>query len=90
MIKSGYDVVILNMQSGKDYYHFDIDSFKKTITFHNNTDTLTWHIFHYDYSMLGQYFLTGEWKGQPVQIFMKSLPIDSVTINKEIIKWVND
>jgi hypothetical protein len=82
--------VILNMKNERDYYDYDIDSIKKTITLHDNPDTLTWHVFHYAYSMQGQYSLTGKWKGQPVQIFMKSVSIDSLKINREIIKWVND
>jgi hypothetical protein len=84
------EAVILNMRNEKDYYNYDIDSIKKTITLHDNPDTLTWHVFHFAYSIQGQYSLTGEWKGQPVQIFMKSVPIDSLRINNERYNWVND
>jgi hypothetical protein len=84
------DAVIINMQDLRDYYSYDIDPIRKTITFHDNPDTLTWHVFQYTFPRRDQYSLTGKWKGHAVQILMNSVPIDSLRINKEIIKWVND
>jgi len=83
-------VVIFNMQDSRDYYDFDIDSIKKTITLHDNPDTLTWHVFHFVNPGPGQYSLTGKWKGQSVQVFMNSVSIDSFAIKKEKSLWVND
>jgi hypothetical protein len=84
------EVVIINMQDERDYYQYDVDSNKKTITLHDNPDTLTWHVFHYAYPASDQYSLSGYWKGQPVNIFMKSFPIGSLRMNKEKIALVND
>jgi hypothetical protein len=84
------EVVIINMQDARDSYQFDVDSNKKTITFHDNPDTLTWHVFQYTYPASDQYSLTGHWKGRPVNIFMKSFPIGNLRLNKEKITLVND
>lgn len=84
-------VVIYNMQNGMDYYDYEIDSIKKTITLHDNPDTLSWHVFHYTYPANDKYMLSGIWKGQPVQIFMKALSIDSLyPLTREKITWVQN
>jgi len=82
--------VIFKMDDSKDYYDFTLDSIRKTLTLHDNPDTLTWIVFQYDFPAQDRFSLSGKWKGQSVQIFMKSIPIDSMRIHKEKILWVND
>jgi len=76
-------VVICNMKDQRDWYQCDVDSIKKTFTLHDNPDTSTWKIFHYAYSGKDQLQLTGKWKGKDVTIEMKSVPVDSMFLNKE-------
>ena len=82
------EVVIYNMKDAGDYYDYDIDSAKQTITLHDNPDTTTWHIFNYQFPAPGKYALSGKWKGFPVQILMTSVNIDSAFyLTKEKINW---
>jgi hypothetical protein len=60
------------------------------LTLHDNPDTLTWIVFHFNFPAQDRFSLSGKWKGQPVQIFMKSVSMDSMLIQKEKILWVND
>ena len=82
--------VVFNMKDEADYYDFDVDSVKQTITLHDNPDTSTWHRFHYRYPTKDEFELTGRWKGQPVQVLLKATSVDSMELRKEKIKWVND
>jgi hypothetical protein len=82
--------IICNMKDEKDYYQYEVDSLKKTFTLHDNPDTLKWHVFHYSNPAKDQLLLTGQWKDRPVSILMRSVPIDSIRINKEKAKWVLD
>jgi hypothetical protein len=79
---------IFNMADVGDYYDYDVDSIHKTITLHDNPDTSTWHLFHYSYPAPGKYSLTGKWKGQPVQVFMNAVNIDSAfLLRREKIRF---
>ena len=84
------EAVIFKMNDAKDYYEFTVDSVRKTLTLHDNPDTLSWIVFQYDFPAQDRFSLSGKWKGQPVQIFMKSVSMDSMIIQKEKILWVND
>ena len=83
-------VIIYNMQDKTDWYQCDIDSIRKTFTLHDNPDKSTWHLFHYEYPVRDQLLLTGKWKGQDVVIRMKSLPLDSMYLNKEKIRLIQE
>ena len=83
-------VIIYNMQDKTDWYQCDIDSIKKTFTLHDNPNKSTWHLFHYEYPARDQLLLTGKWKGQDVVIRMKSVPLDSMYLNKEKIRLIQE
>jgi hypothetical protein len=83
--------VIYSMNDEKDFYEYDIDSNRNTITLHDNPDTATWHIFKYGYPKQGKYQLMGKWKGQPVSVTMNDIAIDSLfLLNKEKVTWVHN
>src|SRR5450432_273138 len=85
------EAIIYNMHDEGDYYNYDIDSIKRTITLHDNPDTNTWHIFHYNNPGPGLYELTGTWKKFPIHVEMKALNIDSMFyLTREKITWVQD
>lgn len=78
------------MMDVNDYYDFDIDSTKKTITLHDNPDKKTWKVFHYTSPAKDKFQLIGKWKGKDINVLMKSTPIDSIPLNKEKIKLIQD
>lgn len=83
-------VVIYSMQEKTDWYHCDVDSSEKTFTLHDNPDKTTWHQFHFEYPAHDQLHLTGKWKGRDVSIWMKSLSMDSMFLNKEKITLIQE
>jgi len=75
--------IIYNMNDKQSWYKCDADSIKKTFTLLDDADKSVKHIFHYAHPQQDQLMLTGEWKGNNVSILMKSIPIDSMPLNKE-------
>ena len=86
----GNTVVVCNMKDEMDYYDCDVDSTKHSFTFHDNPDTATWKVFQYAYPSKDELQLTGKWKEKDIKVLMKSSPIDSMYLNKEEIKLVQD
>lgn len=86
----GNHAIVCNMMDVYDYYDFDKDTIKKTITLHDNPDKKTWKLFHYTYPAKDKFQLIGKWKGKDIYVLMKSTPIDSIPLNKEKIKLIQD
>jgi hypothetical protein len=84
------DAVVYNMKEIKGHYVYAVDSAKKTFTFHNNPDSVTWNIFHYSYPEKETLLLSGKWKNKEVSILMKEKPLDSMVLNKERIMLVRE
>lgn len=82
--------VIFDMKDKKDFYECDADSSKRTFTLHDGKDTLHWPVFHYTYPTGDQLQLSGKWKGRDIKVSLRSIPIDSMVVNKEKAKWVLD
>jgi hypothetical protein len=80
--------VIYSMKDVADFYTCDADSVKKTFALHDNPDTASWHVFHYEYHGKDKLMLTGKWKGNDVRILMKEIPIDSMQLIKEKISLI--
>jgi hypothetical protein len=83
-------IIIYDMRDQKDWYHCDVDSNRKTFTLHDNPDTSTWKKFSFEYPPGDQLVLKGKWKGQEVTIRMRSVPLESLQLNKEKISVVQD
>jgi hypothetical protein len=86
----GNNAVIFTKDDNLDWYELDIDSLKKTFTFHHNPDKKTWKIFNYTYPSKDELQLTGNWKGRAIQASMKIWPVDSMPLNREKVKLVGD
>jgi hypothetical protein len=78
------------MKDQLDWYQCNIDSVKKTFTLHDNPDKKTWKIFNYTKPAKDQLQLTGKWKGINIQVLLKPFPLDSMNLNKEKIKLIQD
>ena len=82
--------VIYNMKDISDWYAPKIDSIKKMITLTDSPDTNHKFIFHYTEMPKGQLALRGDIKGKPVKMILTRVNTDSLLLNKEKIKWVQD
>lgn len=87
---SGGEAVICNMSDDQDFDTCDVDSVKGTFTLHDNPDTTTWHLFLYSYPQKDRLRLLGKWKGKDIQVTMQSFPVDSIPLNKDKIRLVQD
>lgn len=81
---------IYSMQDKADYYDCDIDTVRHTYTLHDNADTSTWNIFHYSNPQKNVLQLSGTWKGNDVNILMNEVSIDSMTLNKERLIFLQE
>jgi hypothetical protein len=68
----------------------NIDSIKKTLTFHDSPDTANWKVFQHTNPSKDKLQLTGKWEGKDIKVMMESSPIDSIYLNKEKIKLLQD
>jgi hypothetical protein len=82
--------VVYSMKDAMSWYTCDADSVKKIVTLHDNPDSSTWQVLHYEYPAKDQIILTGKWKGNDVRILMKEVSLDSMALQKEKIRWVLD
>jgi hypothetical protein len=82
--------VVYNMKDSAAFYDFDKDSVKRIYRLHDNPDTSKWDELHYSYPLTNQLKLSGKWKGMDVQIMMEETPIDSMTLNKEKLVFLQD
>ena len=90
LLSQGSKAIIYNMKNSLDYYDCDVDSLKKTFTFHDSPDKKKWHMFEYTYPAKNLLKLTGVWKGQAVNVLLKESPADSIPLRQEKIKLIND
>lgn len=86
----GDQFVIANMKDNTDWYDFEMDSIKKTLTLHDNPDKATWKVFHYTKPAKDQLQLAGKWKGKDISVSLKLLPVDGIPLNKEGIKFIQE
>jgi hypothetical protein len=86
----GDQFVIANMKNNMDWYQFETDSIKKTFTLHDNPNKATWKVFHYTNPAKDRLQLTGKWKGKDISISLKLSPVDSIPLNKEGIKFIQE
>jgi hypothetical protein len=82
--------VIFNMQDIPDYYQYDMDSTKHTISLHDSPDKNSWKIFSYAYPQKEHFEITGKWKGNEVIIKMKEIAIDSMYLKKEKLTFYQE
>ena len=90
LLMRGNHAIVCSMTDDQDHYDYDIDSIKKTITLHDNPNKKTWKVFNYSYPAKDKFQLIGKWKGRDINVLMKSTPIDSLPLNKEKIKLIQD
>ena len=92
MLLNVYDnhAVIFTKDDNLDWYEYDVDSIKKTFSFHNGPDKKTWKILNYTNPSKDELQLTGNWKGRAIQVSMKVLPQESFPLNREKVKLVGD
>ena len=86
----GNEAVIFNMKNKEDTYQVDVDSLKKTYTFHDSPDKKKWNIFNYSFPAKGELKLTGKWKNQDINVLLQQISADSIPLNQEKIKLMND
>ena len=82
--------VVMNMKDEPDWYQYEIDTLKKTLTLHDTPDKSTWKVLNYTYPSKDKMQLSGKWKGHDIQVQLKVFPIDSMWLNKEKIKVIRD
>jgi len=82
--------VVMNMKDEPDWYQYDIDTVKKTLTLFQTPNKITWEVLHYTYPSKGHMQLTGNWKRHDIQVALKVYPVDSMYLNKEKIKVMRD
>jgi hypothetical protein len=90
VMTGSHSAVIFNMQDKPDYYQFDMDSIKHTISLHDSPDTNSWKIFTYDYPQKEHFEMTGKWKGNEVIIKMKEIAVDSMYLKKEKLMFYQE
>ncbi len=87
----GNVAIIYGMNDQQNWYQFDIDSNKKTLTLYDNPNKETWKIFHYNSPSKDRLELKGKWNGKDVQVSMKLFPADSLyNLYHEKIKLMYD
>ena len=87
---SNKNAAVYSMQDKSSEYDCDIDSVKHTCRLHDNDDSTKWDIMHYSYPQKDMLQFSGSWKGTDVHILMKEVPIDSMQLNKEKLKFLQD
>jgi hypothetical protein len=90
ILTGNHSAVIFNMQDKPDFYQYDMDSTKHTISLHDSPDKNSWKIFSYVYPKKEHFEMTGKWKGNVVLIKMKEIPIDSMYINQEKLMFYQE
>ena len=86
----GRYAVVFNMKNQPMQFELSADKIKKTFTFHNGPDSAKWNVFNYSYPEKDRLELTGEWKGQNINVLMEQLAADSIPLNREKIILLNN
>lgn len=82
--------VVMNMKDEPDWYQYEIDTVKKTLSLYDRPDKSNLKVLHYTSPAKGLMQLTGQWKGHDIHVSLKVFPIDSMWLNKEKIKVMRD
>ena len=82
--------VIYNMRDSASIYDYDRDSVKHIYRVHDDQDSLKWDELRYIYPEKNKLQFTGKWKGVDVKIMMEESPIDSMTLKKEQVVFLQD
>lgn len=83
-------VVFYNMKDKEDWYQYEVDSLKRTLTLHALNSTVIKKL-QYAYPSAGKLQLNGEWKGgRDINVSLKLSPVDSMYLNKEKLKIMQD
>ena len=81
---------VYSMKDSASIYDYDADTLKHIYTLHDNPDSTKWDKLYYTFPQKNKLVLTGKWKGVDVQMMMDEIPIDSMALNKEKIKFLQD
>jgi hypothetical protein len=82
-------MVIYNMKDKQDWYQYDTDSLKKSLVLHSINKSPT-ETLQYNYPAADKLQLNGKWKGKDINASLKLSPVDSMYLNKEKIKILQD
>jgi hypothetical protein len=83
-------MVIYNMKDKEDWYRYELDTLKKTLALHA-LNGLVIKKLQYTYPSAGTLQLNGEWKGgKDINVSLKLSPVDSMYLNKEKFKIMQD
>jgi hypothetical protein len=82
--------VVMNMKDKPDWYQYEIDTVKKTLTLHEGPDKSTGKVLYYTNPSKDIMQLTGKWKGHDIKVSLKVFQVDSMYLNKEKIKVIRD
>ena len=81
---------VYSMKDNASIYDYDADTLKHIYTLHDNPDSTKWDKLHYIFPQKNKLVLTGTWKGIDVQMLMDEVPIDSMVLGKDKIKFLQD
>ncbi len=79
-------MVVYNMKDKQDWYHYDVDSIKNTLTLHKLDSKTITNTLQYTYPSKGTMQINGKWKGKDISVSLKLSPVDSMHLNKEKLK----
>jgi hypothetical protein len=83
-------MVVYNMKDKEDWYQYEVDSLKKTFILHGLNNNVI-KMLQFDYPSAGKLQLGGKWKsGKDISVSLKLSPVDSMYLNKEKIKIMQD
>ena len=82
--------VVYNMKDSAESFDYDTDTLKHIYRLHNNPDSTKWDKLIYAFPQKNKIMLTGKWKGIDVQMMMDEIPIDSMMLNKDKIRFLQD
>jgi len=81
---------VYNMKDSASIYDYDADTIKHIYTLHDNPDSTKWDKLYYEFPQKNRLVITGKWKGIDVQMLMDEVPIDSMVMIKDKIKFLQD
>jgi hypothetical protein len=81
---------VYSMKDSASIYIYDADTLKHIYTLHDNPDSTKWDKLYYAFPQKNRMTLTGKWKGIEVQMMMDEIAIDSMTLIKDKIKFLQD
>jgi len=83
-------MLIFDMNDLQDWYQYDVDSLNKTLTLHALYKPMVMTL-RYAYPSDGEMRIDGKWKeAETISVLLKLSPADSMYLNKEKIKIMQD